>query len=218
MDPILEIARSRGLKVIEDAAQAQGARYKGLRSGALGDAAGHSFYPTKNLGAFGEAGAVTTDDMDLADKVRTLRNYGSKKRYFNDLKGVNSRLDELQAAFLRIKLGKLDEWNARRAEVARYYLKHLSDLDGLIVTHVPAWADPVWHLFVIRYQKRDALQQMLADAGVSTIIHYPVPPHLSGAYADACIPKGSPIGSHITLEQSKTVVHAVRESVLILNK
>src|SRR5580765_1653123 len=122
MDPMLAIARKYGLKVIEDNAQAQGARYKGRRTGSLGDAAGNSFYPGKNLGAFGDAGAVTTDDPMLADKVRTLRNYGSKKKYYNDFKGYNSRLDELQAAFLRVKLKKLDEWNHRRRAIAQLYL------------------------------------------------------------------------------------------------
>lgn len=121
MDPIMAIARNRGLKVIEDNAQAQGARYKGRRTGALGDAAGNSFYPGKNLGAFGDAGAVTTDDADLADRVRTLRNYGSKRKYYNDCRGFNSRLDELQAALLRVKLKKLDEWNDRRRAVAAWY-------------------------------------------------------------------------------------------------
>jgi dTDP-4-amino-4,6-dideoxygalactose transaminase len=184
MDPIMAVARRHGLKVLEDAAQAQGARYKDRCAGALGNAAGHSFYPTKNLGAFGDGGAVTTDDADLADRIRTLRNYGSKKRYFNEIIGYNSRLDEMQAAFLRVKLRHLDAWNARRAKIADIYRSQLSTLNSqLVLPFVPSWAAPVWHLFVIRHPQRDALQAKLAEAGISTLIHYPVPPHLSGAYA-----------------------------------
>ena len=183
MDPINAIARKHGLKVIEDNAQAQGARYKGRRTGALGDAAGNSFYPGKNLGAFGDGGAVTTNDTGLAERVRTLRNYGSKRKYYNEEKGFNSRLDELQAAFLRVKLKRLDEWNKRRRALAALYLAGLGDVFGLTRPFVPEWAEPVWHLFVIRHPRRDALQQGLAGAGIGTLIHYPVPPHLSGAYA-----------------------------------
>jgi dTDP-4-amino-4,6-dideoxygalactose transaminase len=191
MDPILEIARRYKLKVVEDAAQAQGARYKGRRAGSLGNAAGFSFYPTKNLGAFGDAGAVITDDAELADRVRTLRNYGSKKRYYNEVIGYNSRLDELQAAFLRVKLRHLDEWNERRSKIAAIYLHELSDLSSQLFSvsgfqllpTVPSWATPVWHLFVIRHPQREALQKKLTEAGIGTLIHYPVPPHRSGAYA-----------------------------------
>ena len=184
MDPIMAIAKTHGLKVLEDAAQAQGARYKGRRTGVLGHAAGHSFYPTKNLGAFGDAGAVTTDDAELADRVKTLRNYGSKKRYYNEIIGYNSRLDELQAAFLRVKLRHLDEWNARRSKIAEQYLFQLSGFSSrLCLPYVPSWASPVWHLFVIRHPQRDALQQKLTEAGIGTLIHYPVPPHCSGAYS-----------------------------------
>lgn len=198
MDPINEIARKHGLKVIEDGAQAQGARYRGRRTGSLGDAAGHSFYPGKNLGAFADAGAVTTNDPELADRVRILRNYGSRQKYHYEMQGINSRLDELQAAFLRVKLRHLDDWNARRRKIAELYLSQLSTLNpqphppsggsapasGLVLPHVPSWAEPVWHLFVVRHPQRDALQKHLADAGIGTLIHYPVPPHLSGAYAD----------------------------------
>ena len=182
MDPINEIARKHGLKVIEDSAQAQGARYKGHRTGGLGDAAGHSFYPGKNLGAFADAGAVTTNDPELADRVRTLRNYGSKQKYHYEVPGINSRLDELQAAFLRVKLAKLDEWNNRRKTLACCYLEALVGVKGLVLPFMPDWAEPVWHLFVIRHPQRDALQKSLAENGVQTIIHYPVPPHLSEAY------------------------------------
>lgn len=184
MEPICDIARRHNLKVIEDAAQAHGARYKGKRTGGLGEAAGFSFYPGKNLGAFGDGGAVTSNDDALADRVRVLRNYGSHRKYYNEVKGFNSRLDELQAAFLRVKLTKLDEWNRRRQEIAAIYCKELQDTEGIILPHVPEWTEPVWHLFVIRATKRDELQQHLAAAGVQTLIHYPVPPHKQVAYKD----------------------------------
>jgi dTDP-4-amino-4,6-dideoxygalactose transaminase len=220
MDPILKIARKHGLKVIEDNAQAQGARYKGRRTGSLGDAAGNSFYPGKNLGAFGDAGAVTTNDAELADKIRILRNYGSKKKYYNEVKGYNSRLDELQAAFLRVKLKKLDGWNGRRRAVAENYLQGLRGATDLTLPFVPTWAEPVWHLFVVRHPKRDWLQQKLAEKEIGTLIHYPVPPHLSGAYADAKWQRGNfpiaeelsdivlslPMGPHLAKEQADYVV------------
>jgi len=220
MDPILKIAHKHGLKVIEDNAQAQGAHYKGRRTGSLGDAAGNSFYPGKNLGAFGDAGAVTTNDDELAEKVRVLRNYGSKKKYYNDIKGYNSRLDELQAAFLRVKLKKMDEWNGRRCAVAENYLQGLRGAADLILPFVPAWAEPAWHLFVVRHPKRNLLQQKLTGADIGTLIHYPVPPHLSGAYADAKWKRGDfpiaeelsdtvlslPMGPHLAKEQADYVV------------
>jgi len=185
MDPIIAVAQRHGLKVIEDNAQAQGARYKGRRTGGLGDAAGHSFYPGKNLGALGDAGAITTEDPVLADRLRVLRNYGSKVKYYNEIKGYNSRLDELQAAFLRVKLRHLDAWNARRKKVAELYFSELGTRNSeLILPSVPEWAEPVWHLFVVRHPGRDCLQARLSEAGVGTLIHYPVPPHLSGAYSD----------------------------------
>jgi len=229
MDPILELAACHGLKVIEDNAQAQGARYKGRRTGSLGDAAGNSFYPGKNLGAFGDGGAITTDDDALADRIRTLRNYGSRRKYYNEVKGFNSRLDELQAAFLRVKLKKLDEWNARRVVVADNYLINMSGVEGLVLPFVPEWCDPVWHLFVVRHRKRDELQQKLMAAGVGTLIHYPVPPHLSGAYASEKWCRGDypiaetlantvlslPIGPHLTPEQSESVIGQVNGSCQI---
>lgn len=184
MDSILEIARLHNLKVIEDAAQAHGARYKGKRTGGLGDAAGFSFYPGKNLGAFGDGGAVTTNDDVLAARVCSLRNYGSHKKYYNECKGFNSRLDELQAAFLRGKLRKLDEWNKRRAAIADIYLKDLADVPDLTLPHVTVDAEPVWHLFVIRTPEREKLQQYLAEQGIQTMIHYPVPPHKQDAYSE----------------------------------
>jgi dTDP-4-amino-4,6-dideoxygalactose transaminase len=227
MDPIMAIARTRGLKVIEDNAQSQGARYKGRRTGALGDAAGNSFYPGKNLGAFGDAGAVTTDDAQLADAVRTLRNYGSKKKYYNECKGYNSRLDEMQAAFLRVKLKKLDEWNRRRTKVAEEYLAKFRGVSGLTLPHGPAWAEPVWHLFVVRHAKRDVLQDRLTQAGIGTLIHYPVPPHLSGAYEDAGWKAGDfplaeaiaktvlslPIGPHLASDEADQVVKEMSRAV-----
>jgi dTDP-4-amino-4,6-dideoxygalactose transaminase len=224
MDPIMSIARERGLKVIEDSAQAQGARYKGRRTGSLGHAAGHSFYPGKNLGAFSDAGAVTTGDAKLADRIRTLRNYGSKKKYYNEIKGFNSRLDELQAAFLRAKLGRLDDWNARRRNVAALYLAELSGAANVTLPFVPEWAEPVWHLFVLRHPQRDALQQKLAAADIGTLIHYPMPPHLSGAYSDGKWSRGSfplaeelsdtvlslPMGPHLAKELAEDVADNVR--------
>ena len=214
MDPIMALAARHGLKVLEDAAQAQGARYKGRRTGGLGDAAGTSFYPGKNLGAFADAGAVTTNDSELADRVRTLRNYGSKKKYYNDFKGINSRLDELQAAFLRVKLRKLDDWNERRRKIAQFYLVSLrpltSDLcppsSALALPFVPSWAEPVWHLFVIRHPQRNALQQKLTEAGIGTLIHYPVPPHLSGAYADLQPPSSAIWNLPVAEELAETVL------------
>jgi dTDP-4-amino-4,6-dideoxygalactose transaminase len=185
MDPILALARRHHLKVIEDNAQAHGARYKGRRTGSLGDAAATSFYPAKNLGAFADAGAITTNDAALAERLRALRNYGSKKKYENVYQGFNSRLDELQAAFLRVKLAHLDEWNARRRKLACHYLNELSGIPSLQLPFVPEWAEPVWHIFPIRHARRDALQSSLCKVGVGTLIHYPIPPHLSGAYSSS---------------------------------
>ena len=183
MDLINKVAQAHGVKVLEDAAQAHGARYKKRPAGSLADAAGWSFYPSKNLGAYGDAGAVTTDDPALAARLRLLRNYGSPLKYQNDTKGYNSRLDEAQAALLLVRLGRLDAWNDRRRALAASYLNVLRAVPGLTLPHVPDWADPVWHLFVVRHPDRDALQARLASKGVETLIHYPVPPHLSGAYS-----------------------------------
>ncbi len=200
MDPINRIAKEHGLKVIEDAAQAHGDRYKGRRTGSLGDAAGFSFYPGKNLGALGDGGAVVTNDDAIADKIRVLRNYGSRVKYHNEVKGFNSRLDELQAAFLREKLALLDDWNGRRCEVAMNYLDGLSST-GLVLPHVPEWAEPVWHLFVVRHASRDALQAALTAKGIGTMIHYPIPPHLQGAYSELGISQGMlPIAERIHRE------------------
>jgi dTDP-4-amino-4,6-dideoxygalactose transaminase len=182
MDAINNIAEKYNLKVVEDAAQAHGAKYKGKRTGNLGDAAGFSFYPGKNLGAYGDAGAVTTNDDNLAEQIKLLRNYGSKIKYYNEVKGFNSRLDPLQAAFLRVKLKYLDEWNNRRTQIAMYYLESLSKVSELVLPFVPEWAEPVWHLFVIRHLKRDKLQKFMLEMGIGTMVHYPIPPHLQKAY------------------------------------
>lgn len=225
MNAINAVARAHGLFVLEDAAQSHGAKCHGRAAGALGDAAGVSFYPSKNLGALADAGAVTTSDGALADKLRHLRNYGSKVRYQNEYLGLNSRLSELQAAFLRAKLPKLEEWNARRVALAQRYLAQLRDVGDVVLPVVPSWAQPVWHLFVIRTSRRDALQKHLAGQGVGTQIHYPVPPHLAGAYAGAGWKRGDfplaeryagevlslPIGPHTTAQQVDYVCECVRE-------
>jgi dTDP-3-amino-3,4,6-trideoxy-alpha-D-glucose transaminase len=197
MDSILDFAARHGLVVIEDAAQAHGARYKGRMCGTLGHSAAFSFYPGKNLGAFSDGGAVTTDDDDIARRARMLRNYGSEKRYHHDIAGMNSRLDELQAAFLRIKLRHLDDWNARRAAAAERYRQLLTDLSApFFLPLVPDWAAPVWHLFVIRHPMRELLQKHLEEHGIHTIIHYPIPPHLSRAYQSSATPS-SPVAEQL---------------------
>jgi dTDP-4-amino-4,6-dideoxygalactose transaminase len=190
MAPILAIAGKHGLKVIEDAAQAHGARYKGRRTGSLGHAAGFSFYPGKNLGALGDGGAITTNDDNLAHRIRLLRNYGSEAKYRHEMQGFNSRLDELQAALLRVKLKHLDDWNARRRDIAAAYLGGLAGT-GLVLPMVPAWAEAVWHLFVVRSPARQQLQDSLAASGIQTLIHYPTPPHLQPAYCMLGLVEGS---------------------------
>ena len=223
MDRIKEIAAPYGIKVIEDAAQAHGARYKGKPTGSLGDVAAFSFYPGKNLGALGDGGAVVTNDAALAEELRRLRNYGSRVKYWHEVKGFNSRLDELQAAFLRVKLRRLGEWNERRKQVASYYREMLEGVPDLQLPFVPEWAEPVWHLFVIRHPQRTALQKCLTDASVGTIIHYPVPPHLQRAYADMERLAGSfplaermaqevlslPMGPHLSERDAERVVAEV---------
>ncbi len=184
LDAILAIARKHGLKVLEDGAQAHGARYKGKRIGAHGDVVAWSFYPGKNLGAFGDGGAITTDDPEIAERIRVLRNYGSRVKYVNDVKGFNSRLDPIQAAVLRVKLKVLDVWNARRAVIAHHYQNELENV-GLNLPFVPEWAEPSWHLYVVQHPQRDSLQKKLGEAGVDTLNHYPIPPHLQQAYASA---------------------------------
>lgn len=221
MDPILAIARKHGLRVLEDGAQAHGARYKGQRLGAHGDAVAWSFYPGKNLGAMGDGGAVTTNDAQIADRLRVLRNYGSRLKYVNEVQGYNSRLDPLQAAILRVKLEHLDAWNARRAAIAEQYQEGLAGC-GLTLPDVPEWAEPAWHLYVVLTPQRNAFQKSLADAGVGTLIHYPIPPHLQGAYADRGFGKGTfpiaerihsevlslPMSPSMTMEQASLVIAA----------
>jgi dTDP-4-amino-4,6-dideoxygalactose transaminase len=229
MDPINALAQKHRLKVIEDCAQAHGARYKGRRAGGLGDGAGFSFYPGKNLGAFGDGGAVTTNDPTLAKRILVLRNYGSHIKYHNEVVGYNSRLDELQAALLRVKLTRLDEWNKRRMQVAEQYMQELSGQQQLTLPHVPEWAEPVWHLFVVRHAQRDALQKALTEAGVGTMIHYPIPPHLQPAYADLNLNAGDfpiseriatevlslPMGLHLTESCCSSVISAMQKACLV---
>jgi dTDP-4-amino-4,6-dideoxygalactose transaminase len=179
LDPILALARKHGLRVLEDAAQAHGARYKGRRIGGHGDVVAWSFYPGKNLGALGDAGAVTTNNPKIADRIRVLRNYGSRLKYVNEVQGYNSRLDPVQAVALRVKLKYLDEWNARRKAIAARFA---AELEGVVLPKVPEWAEPAWHLYVVQHAKRDALQKSLQEAGIRTLIHYPIPPHLQQAY------------------------------------
>jgi dTDP-3-amino-3,4,6-trideoxy-alpha-D-glucose transaminase len=202
MAPIISLCRERGVKVIEDAAQAHGARYRGRRVGSLGDGAAFSFYPAKNLGALGDGGAIVTDSDELADQVRLLRNYGSRLKYRHEREGVNSRLDPLQAAFLRAKLKHLDRWNDHRCAIANRYLEGLKNLPGLILPWTPPHVDPVWHIFAVRHERRDALQSFLEKRGIGTLIHYPVPPHRSEAYAgrrwaDVALPRTERIAAEI---------------------
>jgi dTDP-4-amino-4,6-dideoxygalactose transaminase len=201
MDAINQIGARHGIKVIEDAAQAQCASYKQRPAGGLSDVAAFSFYPGKNLGALGDGGAVVTNDAEIADKVSLLRNYGSRTKYQHESKGFNSRLDELQAAFLRVKLTKLEEWNQRRKKVAQQYLHELADVSGLILPAVPQNTNPAWHLFVIRHPFRDDLQRHLAEAGIGTLIHYPCPPHLQPAYNELGFFSGSfPLAEKLSSE------------------
>lgn len=226
LDEILAIARKHGLKVLEDGAQAHGARYKGQRLGAHGDAVAWSFYPGKNLGAMGDGGAVTTNDPQLADSLRVLRNYGSRVKYVNEVQGYNSRLDPLQAAILRVKLAHLDEWNERRRAVAARYQSALAGC-GLTLPQVPEWAEPVWHLYVVQHPQRAVLQQALANAGIGTLIHYPIPPHCQQAYAGAGWGQGAfplaermadavlslPMGPHLDAAQVEQVIQGVKRAV-----
>jgi len=225
MAPIMAIAERRGIKVLEDAAQAHGARYRGKRAGGLGHAAAFSFYPAKNLGAMGDGGAITTNDPELARRVRRLCNYGSDRKYEHVEKGMNARLDEMQAAVLRTKLPFVDAWNERRRRVADHYRRALADADVMLPV-VPEWAEPVWHLFVVRSRERERLQQSLARRGVHTQIHYPTPPHLQGAYAELGLGAGAfpiaeemagqvlslPIGPHMTAEQIEYVSRQFRDA------
>jgi dTDP-4-amino-4,6-dideoxygalactose transaminase len=183
MGPILAVAQKHGLWVVEDNAQSQGAQWEGGLTGSFGDVNATSFYPGKNLGALGDAGAVTTKRADLATRIQTLRNYGSQRKYYNEVIGHNSRLDELQAAVLNVKLPHLPSWTQQRQEVARLYNEQLAGLEGLVLPTVATGATHVYHLYVVRTHHRDALQQYLTEQGIGTLIHYPIPPHRQEAYA-----------------------------------
>lgn len=202
MDPIMEIAKKYDLKVMEDCAQAHGANYKGKKVGSFGIASAFSFYPGKNLGALGDAGAVVTNDDELAEKIRALGNYGSLKKYQHIYLGNNSRLDEIQAAVLNIKLKYLESWNADRQETANYYLENIKN-PSLVLPVIPSYGNHVFHLFVIRSQKRDKLQKYLEDKGIGTNIHYPIPMHMQGAYKQLQIKEGA---LPLSEELSKTVL------------
>jgi len=225
MESVLAFARSHGLVVLDDAAQAHGARRGDSRIGATADATAWSFYPGKNLGALGDAGAVTTAHADVAQRLRLLRNYGSASKYVHDVKGTNSRLDEVQAAVLRVKLPRVDGWNERRAAVATTYDEAFSDLP-LTLPQVDPGGTPVWHLYVVRHPHRDDLQAELTRQGVATLVHYPVPPHRQGAYADLDLGAlelaerlagevlSLPIGPHLSEDQIAETVQAVRTATL----
>lgn len=189
MDPIMKIADTHGLYVIEDCAQAHGATYKGRKIGTFGIASGFSFYPGKNLGALGDAGATVTSDKDVADKIRAYGNYGSDYKYHHIYKGNNSRLDEMQAAFLSAKLPHLDRMNEARRDIARRYLEGIKNSE-VILPYVADYADPVWHIFAVRCDRRDELEKHLNDAGIGTNKHYPIPMHMQGAYEDLGFKEG----------------------------
>ncbi|MDF2437257.1 MAG: aminotransferase [Bacteroidota bacterium] len=190
MNSIMMIAQKHGLFVVEDNAQSQGAYYKGKITGSFGHANATSFYPGKNIGALGDAGAITTNDPDIARRITSLRNYGSQKKYYNEVMGVNSRMDELQAAFLSVKLKYIDDWNKKRNVIANQYLNGLQNIPGLILPFIHNEATSSYHLFVVRTQKRNELQNYLTENGIGTVIHYPVPPHLQEAYAELGYKKG----------------------------
>ena len=183
MDKIWQVAKKHGLKIIEDSAQAHGAVYKGKKTGSLGDASGFSFYPGKNLGCLGDGGCVTTNDDELAARIRAIANYGSDRKYHHIYKGINSRLDEFQAAFLDVKLSCLNEDNSRRREISKFYRENIKN-PKIILPKVYDENAHVWHIFAVRTPKRDEFQKYLADNGIQTIIHYPTPPHKQDAYKE----------------------------------
>lgn len=224
MDSIIAIARKHRLKILEDGAQSHGAKYKQKKIGGHGDAVAWSFYPGKNLGAMGDGGAITTNDPEIADRIRILRNYGSRVKYVNEVKGYNSRLDSIQAAMLRVKLKYLDEWNERRNVIAKKYNNELVECD-LLLPFVPAYVEPAWHLYVIQISNRDEIQDKLTRAGVGTLIHYPIPPHMQEAYINQNIQDKKfpiserlhkqvlslPIGPHLNLAQNNEIIEALRQ-------
>lgn len=225
MDAIRDIARRRGLLILDDAAQAQGARYRGRRVGSLADASAWSFYPGKNLGALGDAGAVTTNDDGIATRLRVLRNYGSRTKYVNEVQGFNSRLDEIQAAVLRVKLARLDEWNGRRARLAARYDRGLAGT-GLVLPAGSDGAEACWHLYVVRSPGRDKLRRALAARGIDCLIHYPIPPHRQQAYASLGFAPGAfpianrihdevlslPIGPHLSDAEQDRIIESVQHA------
>jgi dTDP-4-amino-4,6-dideoxygalactose transaminase len=229
LTPVLAFARKHGLKVVEDGAQAHGARYKGGRLGAHGDVVAWSFYPGKNLGALGDGGAITTNDPEIATALRELRNYGSKVKYHNEVIGYNSRLDELQAAFLRVKLPHLDAENQHRAQIAERYLRGLADT-SLQLPEIHPDCESAWHLFVVRHSQRDALSRLLAERGVGTVIHYPIAPHLQPAYAHLGIATGQlalserlhrevlslPVSPVLSIAQVDQVIVEIRAALEVL--
>lgn len=199
MDPITDIAKRHNLQIIEDSAQAHGATYKGKQAGSFGIASGFSFYPGKNLGALGDAGAVVTNDKELAEKVYALRNYGSKIKYYNEYKGFNSRLDELQAAFLNVKLPYLDKWNSRRKDIAARLISEVKNPNIFLPIANDEVYSSVWHIFAVRCKQRDDLASFLSENGIGTLKHYPLPMHLQKAYVELAIPKGAlPIAEEIS--------------------
>jgi len=218
---IMRVAKKYNLKIVEDNAQAAGACYGKQRTGSLGDATGHSFYPGKNLGALGDGGAVTTDDAELASAVRTIANYGSSQKYINDYKGFNSRLDEIQAAVLRVKLKRLDQDNQIRREIAEYYCEIITNTNIVLPQLPENPLSHVWHLFVIRCPEREKLQQHLFENGIQTLIHYPIPPHKQKAYQQynhmelittEQIHKevlSIPIGLHLSTEQIDKIIRVI---------
>ena len=224
MDPVISISRKYGLSVVEDACQAHGAEYKGVKAGSLGDAAAFSFYYSKNLGAYGEGGMVVTKDREIATRVQMLRNHGAKERYQHDLVGMNARLDEIQAAVLRVKLPYLDGWNAARRTWADEYSRRLSDLEEVVTPVVQPYAEHVFHLYVIRTPDRDRLQKWLKSHGVSTGIHYPVPVHLQEAcsgfgYSPGSLPETEaaareilslPMFPELTIDEVEYVCQTIR--------
>jgi dTDP-4-amino-4,6-dideoxygalactose transaminase len=229
MQKIKQIALDNKILLLEDAAQAHGAKYKNQVIGNLGDAAAFSFYPGKNLGAFGDGGAVVTNDLELAKKIRMLGNYGSHSKYFHDLAGVNSRLDPIQAVILRTKLRYLNEWNLHRQKIAAIYIDGLKNLDVISLPHIDDGMTPAWHLFVIRYKAREALCKELANRGVATGIHYPIPNNQSGAFAslfqktsfphaeeicNTCL--SIPIGPHLRIKEAYEIVDHIKSSLLTL--
>jgi len=233
MDPIQELAESWNLIVVEDACQAHGAEYfsrkhkRWRKAGSMGKAAAFSFYPGKNLGACGEAGAVTTNDPDLAQRVRMLRDHGQAEKYYHDIEGYNGRLDAIQAGILRAKLGRLSDWNSQRRDNAETYRELLSSLDGLTLPVEPAWARAVYHLYVVRVQARQELQDHLKAAGIGTGIHYPIPLHLQKAYGNLGYDRGDfpitekiaptilslPMYPQLTRSEQENIAQAVREGL-----